>query len=458
MNLMEFEKILATGEGVTVEFKRCGGCPEADTFESICSFANHAGGNVFLGVEDNGEVSGVAEKASLNIQRNISNVINNPDLFRPAVTAEFDPFIYGGKLVIRIWVPTDAFVHSFKNVIYDRSVDNDIKLKLDAQISNLYLRKQSSYTEQAIYPYVEKTDLELELLKDVRKQANAKQEGHPWVHMDDDELLRSAGLFAKSYATNQEGFNLAAVLLLGRDEVISSILPAYKTDAILRASNKDRYDDRLVVRCNLIKAYGLLDDFCKRHLNDRFFIEDGRSVSPRDIIVREIISNTLIHREYSSPFPAKVVISDDEILIENGSKAIFDGPLDLTSFNPMPKNPVIARFFNNIGRADELGSGSKNLLKYVKAYSGGVPLLVEGNVFKTSVPIVEKKEKVAINPSVERIVERMLVDKGYVTTVDVRDGLGIEHKAAQRELAKLVANGVIYPVGNTRARRYLPSA
>ena len=150
--------------------------------------------------------------------------------------------------------------------------------------------------------------------------------------------------------------------------------------------------------------------------------------------------------------------SDDEILIENGSKAIFDGPLDLTSFNPMPKNPVIARFFNNIGRADELGSGSKNLLKYVKAYSGGVPLLVEGNVFKTSVPIVEKKEKVAINPSVKRIVERMLVDKGYVTTVDVRDGLGIEHKASQRELAKLVANGVIYPVGNTRARRYLPSA
>ena len=47
--------------------------------------------------------------------------------------------------------------------------------------------------------------------------------------------------------------------------------------------------------------------------------------------------------------------------------------------------------------------------------------------------------------------------KGYVTTVDIRDGLGIDHKAAQRELTKLVTNGVIKPVGNTKGRKYVPA-
>jgi len=30
------------------------------------------------------------------------------------------------------------------------------------------------------------------------------------------------------------------------------------------------------------------------------------------------------------------------------------------SFSAFPKNPVIARFFKEIGRADELGSGVRN--------------------------------------------------------------------------------------------------
>jgi len=448
---------LREGEGVRTEFKRCGGKPEADTFETICSFANHAGGNIFLGVEDNGNVRGVPENAYLDIERNISNVVNNPKVFKPSVTVEFDAFLYEGKRVIRVWVPFDAFVHYYKNVIYDRSVDSDIALTLDAQISSLYLRKQTSYTEQTIYPYIQCSDLELGLLAEARKKASEKRGNHPWLGMDDDALLRSAGLYTKNYATGQEGFNLAAVLLLGRDEVLTSLLPAYKTDAILREDDADRYDDRLLVTCNLLRAYPLLDGFCKRHMNDKFYLEKGRVISPRDIIIRELISNTLIHREYSSSFPARVVITGEEIRTENGSKAIFEGPLDLNAINPMPKNPTIARFFNNIGWADELGSGSKNLLKYAKAYAGGTPQLVEGLVFRAAVPIVEKSVKLDVDPRVSALVTEEINQKGYVTTVDVRDGLGIEHKTAQRELSKLVSNGVVLPVGNTRARKYIPA-
>ena len=88
---MEAELLLETiaqGESASVEFKRCGAQPEQDTFETICAFANHMGGSVYLGVEDNGTVNGIAEGAAIDIQRNIANVARNPKLFDPAVMLE----------------------------------------------------------------------------------------------------------------------------------------------------------------------------------------------------------------------------------------------------------------------------------------------------------------------------------------------------------------------------------
>lgn len=458
MSPNELEQALAGGENTTVEFKRCGAQAGEDTFETICSFANHAGGNIFLGVEDDSTVSGISEPACQDIQRNIVNVVNNPNVFKPPVALEFETIDHDGKHVIRTWVPVDSSVHSFKDIIYDRVGDSDIRLRTDHQIASLYLRKQAAYTEQKIYPYVTLDDLDLTLLEDARQRASRKQPGHPWSEMSDEDLLRSANLYSKSYETGEEGFNLAAVLLLGKDPVIRSILPSYKTDALLRSKESDRYDDRLTVACNLLTAYPLLETFCKKHLNDRFYLENGQAVSPRDVIVRELVSNTLIHREYLSPFPARIVITDEEMTTENGSKAAFDGQLDLTAFNPMPKNPIIASFFNNIGWADELGSGSKNLLKYVRAYSGATPSLIEGSVFRAHIPLSSPDAHADIDSEVVDFVMGQVNRRGYVTTVDVRDGLDIEHKQAQRELGKFVEAGILKPIGKTRGRRYIPTS
>ncbi|MBE6397811.1 MAG: ATP-binding protein, partial [Lentisphaerae bacterium] len=47
-------ELLKSGEGLTAEFKRCSGGVESDVFESICAFLNRFGGDVLLGVEDDG--------------------------------------------------------------------------------------------------------------------------------------------------------------------------------------------------------------------------------------------------------------------------------------------------------------------------------------------------------------------------------------------------------------------
>ena len=52
--------------------------------------------------------------------------------------------------------------------------------------------------------------------------------------MDDEALLQSARLYQRDYQSGTQGYTLAAVLLLGNDEVIQSIASQYRTVAILR--------------------------------------------------------------------------------------------------------------------------------------------------------------------------------------------------------------------------------
>ena len=51
----------------------------------------------------------------------------------------------------------------------------------------------------------------------------------------------------KDYLTGQEGLTLASGLLFGKDETIGSLCPTYKTDAVVRLRDEDRYDDRLII-------------------------------------------------------------------------------------------------------------------------------------------------------------------------------------------------------------------
>lgn len=153
--------------------------------------------------------------------------------------------------------------------------------------------------------------------------------------------------------------------------------------------NVDRYDDRDVVITNLIESYDRLMEFGKKHLNDVFTLDGIQRVSARDKILREIISNLLMHRDISSGYVPKLVIERDRIITENANLVHGHGNLNLKTFKPFAKNPPIAKVFREIGLADELGSGMRNSYKYTKLYSGGEPIFTEADVFTTVIPLSE---------------------------------------------------------------------
>ncbi len=85
MNNETIRSMLTIGETVAVEFKRCGNGIETDTYETVCSFLNRFGGDIFMGVLDDGTVSGVPEKAAPDMVKNFISVVSNQALFSPTI-------------------------------------------------------------------------------------------------------------------------------------------------------------------------------------------------------------------------------------------------------------------------------------------------------------------------------------------------------------------------------------
>lgn len=114
----------------------------------------------------------------------------------------------------------------------------------------------------------------------------------------------------------------------------------------------------------------------------------------------------LIHREYINGFPEKLVIGNDQVIAENANRPHGHGKINPSNFTPYPKNPIIARLFKEIGRADELGSGVRNLYKYTRIYSGGDdPQLLEGDVFKIIIPVTPQATPQAENDKINALLE-----------------------------------------------------
>ncbi|MFA6654091.1 MAG: RNA-binding domain-containing protein, partial [Candidatus Delongbacteria bacterium] len=313
--------ILKAGEFINVEFKECKRELPKNVYETVCAFLNRIGGELLLGVKDNGTVVGIDPEYIGKIRNDFVTSLNNINKFSPTVYLTIDEIEIDGKKILYIYIPESSQVHRCSGKIYDRNEDGDFNITDNTTlVANLYLRKQTGFTENTVYPYVTMSEFRQDLISYARKIATVARQDHPWANMTDEELIKSAGLFKKDWQTGKEGFTLAAILLLAKDDVILSAVPHHRTDAVLRKIDTDRYDDRDLVRTNLIESYKRLVAFAEKHLPDPFYLEGDQRISIRSMVMREVIANSLIHREYMNHFPAKFIIERDRLYIENSNK------------------------------------------------------------------------------------------------------------------------------------------
>lgn len=465
MTEQKIKGILRKKEKVNSEFKLSQTALPSNTFESVCAFLNREGGHLILGADNNGNITGVDSSSISTIKNNLVASSNNPQKLDPPFLLFPQDFVITNRNIIYVYVPESSQVHKCDNTVYDRSEDGDFRVTEAHLIAEIYNRKRIHYTENKIYPHLTISDLDSELIFKSRTIIKNNKSSHPWLSLNDEEFLRTAGFFRTDYQTGEQGYTLAAALIFGTDGVIQNVLPHYKIDALARRENMDRYDDREEIRTNLINAYEKLMSFIAKHLPDKFYLEGTQRISLREKIFREVIANLIVHREYTNAMPATLTVFKNKVETLNANKPHGEGPINPNDFTPFPKNPMISKFFMQLGWVEEIGSGILNVNKYIKSYSGrGKPEFIEGDVFKTIIPIpvakkVTKKEskkdkiRAAVNAAVKDIVskdikERMvrivmiIARKGNVKTKDIVSELSVAERTIRRDL-KIMANNKI---------------
>lgn len=91
-------------------------------------------------------------------------------------------------------------------------------------------------------PCIMEEHLRIGIVEKVRTMIFNKNPRHEWLKMSNKDFMVSAGLYEADFVT----------------------------DALCRKENLDRYDDRLIVKTNLISSYELLMDFIAKHTLDKF--------------------------------------------------------------------------------------------------------------------------------------------------------------------------------------------
>ena len=483
MTIEEIKELISTGEKIDVEFKKSQNELNKDLYESVCSFNNRDGGHIILGVVDKTkEICGVNPDKIDKMKKDFTTAINNANKINPPLYLTPEDYEIDGKIIIYIRVPEGTQLRRFNGRIFDRTYEGDIDITNNAElVYKMYARKQSTYFVNKVYPNLGLEFLDFEVIKKAKKMAMGRVDNHAWADMNEEEILRSSGLILTDPDTGREGITLAAILLFGKDSTIMSVLPQYKTDAIYRVKNMDRYDDREVIITNLIDSFRKLMDFGKKHLNDVFVTEGDQSISARDKILREVVSNILAHRDYSNAYSAKFVIEQDVMYTENSNLPHGHGKLQLNKFEAFPKNPPISKVFREIGYADELGSGMRNTNKYTKLYSGGTPSFIEDDVFRISIPIdnvanlkagpgadqISRKEKneTSFETSLKQVLKQSdydrlkpviskLAEVEEISVQEVMELTGKSRTTAWRYMQILVECGVVELTGNTNNAIY----
>ena len=384
MDRDRFVTLSKRGEGATIEYKTCAEQISESLYETVCSFLNHNGGKILVGVRDSGEIVGVNSEKAETLKANIITAIKNPELFLPC--PYFTPRIIeiDGKTVIYLDIPCGQYVYRYKGRYWDRNGDADIDITDRPELMlAVFERKNPHLFEERTAKDLTMSHLDHDTFRFCRNILAATQPEHAWLQLSDEDILVHTRLAKRDTETGVLKLKYAALILFGTDEAIADFMPRYRFEAMFHLCTYEqynderqfpnRYDDRRTMRSNLIKIYNALVQFTERWLPDKFYLPTGttRRVDLRLELFREIIANLCVHADYSAGYACFYHVFKDRVITKNPTRLlpeIPEGRLTLQQLSNYTKNPLLVRVFHELSWVEDMGSGTRNILRYAPLY------------------------------------------------------------------------------------------
>ena len=429
-------------ESETVELKAI---VVEDVKKEIIAFANCQGGKLYIGIRDDGTVSGLDDPDEAALQ--ISNMVR--DAIKPDLTMflHYETLETDGKKIIAVDVQqgTERPYYIAKKGLRPEGV---------------YVRQGHSSvpaTNTAIRRMIKETDgdhfEEMRSLEQNMTFEAAEKEFSDRKAQFGQTQMKTLGVMSRDGVYTNLG-------LLLSDQCVHTIKAA-----VFEGTNQNQFKDRKEFSGSLFRQMEEVYDYIDFCNQTHSTFEKLHRIDQRDypeVAVREALLNLLVHREYAFRASAFISIFTDRIELTSIGGLVSGVTLnDVKMGISVCRNRKLADVFYRLELIEVCGTGIR---KIMDAYAGtGVTPQIEAsdNAFRIILPNLnvhpgrkEQEKTGEKNNECEEKVLTLMAGQGFVTRKEIEKLLGIGQTTCGRLLKRMTENGQIVREGRGKNTHY----
>lgn len=460
-------------EDLTVEFKS-DRKKYSDTLliEEIVGMANTKGGELYLGVEDNGKITGLhKDHEDVNGLRALVANMTVPSLsIRAEILFEED------KKILKIEIPMSKSITATSSGKILRR-----RLKADGSPENI-----------PMYPYEINTRLsELSLLDfsaqmlsgaeyedlnpneriRLRKIIELRHGDSTLLELNDEELDKALQLIKEENGKIIP--TITGMLLIGREERLKELMPTAK--AVFQVLDGTSVRKNEEFSKPLLETFEIFEENFKVW-NPEMEIENGLFRIPIPEFsynaFREALVNAFCHRDYSMIGSVRLAITDEGMTISNPGGFIEGVNLqNLLTVEPHGRNQTLANALKRIGLAERTGRGIDRIFEGSIVYGRPWPDYSESTstvvkVFiqraKPDLPFIkmiyEAGNKNGKSLSINSLMILSLIKFEYKVNLHrIMEKINLSDSRAKAAIYRLIEEGLIEETGGAKNKNYILS-
>ena len=467
-------RMIPKKETLTIEFKSDIDClDEKELVSEIVGMTNTEGGVLYLGVEDNGDITGVHKKHK--DPNGAMALIANKTV--PSLSVRAEIIEEEGIEVLQIQIP----------------MSKTIIAPSDGKIQRRRLKPDGSPENVPMYPYeipgrlsgLSQLDYSAQILlgatmddldeneRDRLRNIIKYRKGDKSLLELTDEELDKALQFVKEEAGVLYP-TVTGMLLLGKEDRIAELLPKAKAVFQVLEGTKVRKNEQ--TSKPLLATFEMFEEYMKAW-NPEKEMEYGLFRVPipefSDAAYREGLVNAFCHRDYTVIQAVRVAIEDEGLTISSPGGFIEGVNLkNLLTVEPHGRNPVLADALKRIGLAEKTGRGIDRIFEgsivfgrplpdYSETTSTYVKLFIqraEPDLAFTKMISNEENRLGRSLPINSLLILSALQSQRRLKIAEIAEVTNIGEIRAKAVVEKLVEAGLVDASGNNKARFYILSS
>lgn len=412
--------------------------------EEVISFLNTNGGNIYIGVNDKGDIIGINGNIDL-LQRTIKDRIK--DNIMPSTLGLYDVIVLekDNKKYIKVIIakgserpyylkgmgmtPDSCFIR----------VGSSIQSMPNEMINNEFSKRTRNSLKNIVSP---KQDLTFSQLKIYYEEKGFSI---------NNNFLKQLELY-----TDDGKYNYNAYLLADNNSISIRFGKYDGINSVNLIENED------FGNCCIIKATKNILN--KLEIENKTFTKieypERKEIKMYDYIaVREAVVNAIVHNDWSNEYSPKFEIFSDRLVIssnggiqDNTTKEEF-----LEGFS-LPKNKELMKVFNDLDLVEQMGTGIIRILQsYNKDSFEFFPNFIRvtfpfnENKFKTNTKEIKNNNLTEIQNS----IIGLMLDSPTITQETLARLLDVNIRTIQRNIKTLIDVGLIERIGATKKGEWI---